>query len=152
MPTFTENSKRWAIFDAVATALETDPVMQGVAVERNPTDALRVDAGQYRLIVRWSGDTLAGNKGNREQRRFKLIVGSIANTGPSSDRDADAMHEAAAALVRRLWPTLSEIATNLRPTEQDLTPDVEDKRFEGSLVLSGWDVEYERPVVWARPQ
>jgi hypothetical protein len=152
MPTFATNSKRWAIFDAVATALETDPAMQGVAVERNPSDNLRVDAGQYRLVVRWSGDTLTATKGQREQRRFRLIVGSIANTGASSDRDADAMHEAAAALIRRIWPTLSDIAANLRPTEQELTPDVEDKRFEGALVLSGWDIDYERPIVWPGQQ
>lgn len=152
MPTFTSNSKRWAIFDAVATALETDPSMQGVAVERNPAQPVRVELGEYRLLVRWSGDTLAGNKAQREQRRFRLLVISIVNTGDTSERDADAMHEAAAQVVRRLWPTLSNIAANVRPTEQELTPNVENLLVEGALVLSAWDVEYERPIVWPGQQ
>ena len=152
MLNFPENSKRWAIYNTVATALETDPALQGVPVERNPTAALRVDPGECRLIVRWNGDTLSATKGQREQRRFRLVVGAVANTGPTSDRDADALHEAAAALVRRLWPTLSGIAANLRPTEQDVTPDLKNVLIEGALVLSGWDVEYERPLVWPCPR
>lgn len=148
MPTFVTNSIRWKIFNAVAQALECAPELQGIPVMRNPTSAFRVEVGERLIVVRWNGDTLAGTRGQREQRSFRLVVASVANAGPTSDREADAMHEVVAGLMRKLWPSLSSLAANLRPTEQDLSPDLESILIEGALVSSLWNVDYERPIVW----
>lgn len=152
MPSFYSNSPRWEIFNAIASALETEPSLQAVRVERNPSSALRVEMGDYVIVVTWNNDSAAGKKGNREQRRFRLLVGSIANTGAQSGRDADAMHEAVSEVVRQQWPRLSELYPMLVPIEQEVAPDVESILVEGALVLSSWDVTYERPVVFYRPQ
>lgn len=149
MPTFDQgNSARWRIFDAVATALETAPELQAVPVRRNPTSAIHVNRGEYLLAVRWNGDSLLKRAGNDEQRRFTLIVASIAHT-VQSDRDADAMHTVVSGLLKRLMPTLNAITgvKEVLAQEADVTSYVEDfQPVEGALVLSGYEVTYRQPA------
>lgn len=149
MPTFNQgNSARWRIFDAVSTALETAPELQAVPVKRNPTSAIAIKRGDYVLAVRWNGDSQLRRVGNDEQRRFTLIVASLAHT-EQSDRDADAMHAVVGTLLRRLMPTLNAVTgvKEVAAQEADVTSYVEDfQPVEGALVLSGFEVTYRQPA------
>lgn len=144
MPTFDQNySARWRIFDAVATALETAPELQGVPVKRNPTSAIALKKGEYTLVMRWNADILLDRVGIDDQRQFRLQVGSIACTD-ESDRDADAMHQVAGDVLRGLMPTLNALTgvKELNIREQEVTPDLENILVEGALVLSVYEVSY----------
>ena len=141
MPTFNTQSPRWAIFDTIATALASNPALSGVTVIRNPTTALTVPESGQVLVVRWQADSLQSASGNREKRQFRLIVGSIART----DREADALHQAASATVRAAIVALNQAGKQIRPEEQEVTPDTDNLLVEGALVLSVWAVDYERP-------
>lgn len=144
-PAFLTNSPRWAIFNAVCAALERAPELQGVPVKRNPTSALAIKRGELLLVVRWNADSLTEKRGQIERRQFRLLVGSIAAT-EQADRDADAMHTVAGEVARR---TLTELASqhgvgNL--AEREITPDLDSILIEGALVLSAWDVNYQKPT------
>lgn len=149
MPTFDQgNSARWRIFDAVATALEAAPELQAVPVRRNPTSAIHVNRGEYLLAVRWNGDSWLKRVGNDEQRRFTLVVASMAHT-QQSDRDADAMHAVVGGLLKRLMPALNAVTgiKEVQALEADVTSYVEDfQPVEGALVLSGYEVTYRQPA------
>ena len=145
MPTFTTgNSARWRIFNAVATALETAPELQAVAVKRNPTAAaLTLKKGDYLLVARWNGDSLQRRFGLLDQRQFRLVVGSIACTD-QSDADADAMHQVVGTVLRRLMPTLNALddVREVDIREMEVTPDTDNLLVEGALVLSVFEVTY----------
>jgi hypothetical protein len=148
MPTFDQRySARWRIFDAVATALETAPELQGVPNRRNPTSAIPLKKGEYTLVTRWNADSLLNRVGIDEQRQFRLLVGSIACT-EQSDRDADAMHQVAGDVLRRLIPTLNALTgvKELNIREQEVTPDLDNLLVEGALVLSVYEVTYRQPA------
>jgi hypothetical protein len=148
MPTFnTGNSARWRIFNAVATALETAPELQAVPLKRNPTVALTLKKGEYTLVVRWNADSQQARVGNDDRRQFRLLVGSIASTD-ASDRDADAMHQVVAQVLRGLMPTLNALTgvKELQITEQEVTPDLDNLLIEGALVLSVYEVTYRQPA------
>jgi len=145
MPGFITTSPRWQIFNAVASALERAPELQGVPVKRNPTSAIALKRGDYLVVVRWNADALTEKRGQVERRQFRLMVGSIAAT-ETADRDADAMHVVVGEVARR---TLTELARahgvgNL--TEREITPDLDNILIEGALVLSAWDVNYQKPT------
>lgn len=153
MPTFDQNcSARWRIFDAVSTALETAPELQGVPNKRNPTSAIALKKGEYTLVTRWNADSLLNRVGTDDQRQFRLLVGSIACT-EQSDRDADAMHQVVGDVLRRLMPTLNALAgvKELNIREQEVTPDLDNLLVEGALVLSVYEVSY-RQRAFALPR
>lgn len=141
---FTANSLRWQLFDAVATALEAAPALQGVEVVRNPQQPPRLDPGAYLIVVRWNSDALESKPGQREKRRLRMAVASLANT-PAAARDADALHQAVVAVVRATMPTLNSVATEVVPSESDTSPDLEGILIEGALVVSSWDIAYGYP-------
>lgn len=154
MPTFDQgNSAAWRIFNAVSSALETAPELQGVPNKRNPTQAITLKKGDYQLVTRWNADSLLQNVGNDEQRQFRLLVGSIASTD-QSDRDADAMHQVVGTVLRRLIPTLNDLAEvqQLQIREQEKTPDLENILIEGALVLSVYEVTYRQRRFQLQPR
>ena len=143
MPTFATNSTRWQIFDSVATLLETAPELQQVRVRRNPQQAVKVGKGDHLVVVRWGADRITQPRGNKEDRQFRLLVGSIAHT-EQSNRDADAMHQVVSSLLRAHWPSLSVFANKVKPQEVEVVPDVENLLIEGALVASVWEIDYEK--------
>lgn len=148
--TFTGNSVRWAIFDTLACALEQSPELQGVPVRRNPTSALAVKSGEYVVVVRWNADTLVEAPGGKEKRQFRLLIGSIANTR-QSDQDADALHQVVGEVARRAIVALNAGGHKVKPVEREVTPDLDNLLIEGALVLSVWEIEYEKPRTYFHP-
>ena len=152
MPSFQAgNSARWRIFDAVATALERAPELQGTPVKRNPPTAFPIKRGDYAIVVRWDADSLQQRVGNDEKRAFRLVVGSIAAT-LQSDCDADAMHQVVGQVLRGLMPRLNGLCDvrELAIEEQEVTPDLEGLVVEGALVLSAFQVTYRQPAFMLR--
>lgn len=143
MPTFTTPSIRWQILSSVANLLETATALQGVRLRVNPRQAVKVGKPDYMIVIRWDVDTLVESKGQKEIRKFRLLVGSIANT-EDSDGDADAMHVVVGGLVRSHWKELSVFANKIKPQEIEVVPDVDQILIEGALVASAWDIEYEK--------
>jgi hypothetical protein len=144
-PVFYATSLRWNLFNAIAEALEGAPELQGVPVKRNPTSAITVKKGDYLVVVRWNVDTLLSMAGFKEQRQFSMTVGSIANTA-SAGRDADALHMVVGEVARQAMPGLNRMASKVKHTERDVSPDLENQLIEGELVLSTWEIEYEKPA------
>lgn len=150
-PLFTDNSTRWVIFDTMAAALEQAPELQGVPVRRNPTSAIALKQGEHVVVVRWNADTLLESPGGKEKRQFRLLIGSIAKT-TQSDRDADAMHQVVGEVARRAIVALNSSVNKVRPLEREITPDLDAILMEGALVLSVWEIEYEKPRTFYQPQ
>lgn len=144
MPAFHAHSTRWTLFNTLACALEGAPELQGVPVRRNPTSAIAVKNGDYLVVVRWNADTLVEAPGGKERRQFRLLVGSIANTA-QADADADALHQVVGEVARQAIVALNSTVHKVRPVEREITPDLENLLIEGALVLSVWEIEYERP-------
>lgn len=144
MPTFTTNSTRWVIFNAMASALETAPELQGVPVRRNPTSAIALKQGEHMVVVRWNTDTLIDSPGGKEKRQFRLLIGSIAKTA-QSDQDADALHQVVGEVARRAIVALNSSVHKVRPLEREITPDLDAILMEGALVLSTWEIDYDKP-------
>lgn len=150
MPQFFGNSVRWSIFNTLACALETAPELQGVPVRRNPTSAITVKSGDMLVVVRWNADTLVEAPGGKERRQFRLLLGSIANS-PQADCDADAMHQVVGEVARRAIVALNTGGHRVKPVEREVTPDLENILIEGALVLSVWEIEYEKPRTYFAP-
>jgi hypothetical protein len=146
MPTFTGNSPRWAIFNTLATALETAPDLQGVPVRRNPPVAIPLKKGDYVVAVFWGRDAFVARKGNDDQRSFQIIVGSMVSTD-ASDRDADAMHLVATEVLSRAMPGLNSLegAREVLIKEDEVSPELEKPLIEGAMVLSAYTVTYRQP-------
>lgn len=147
MPDFTTQSARWQIYHAIATALESDPQLQGLKVARNPRTAQQLDSGEQLVVIKWGSDAPVQLAGRLERRKFRLIVGSISRKPAGADQDADAIHQAASDVVRRTLPTLSALpgidqVKNI--TEGDTTPDVDGLEVVGALVLSSWEIDYQQ--------
>lgn len=148
MPTFDQgNSLRWRIFDAVATALETAPELQAVPVFRDSAQAVPLESGDYRVVLRWDSDRRNSGNAVYESRQFQLSVASIASTA-QSDRDADAMHQVVAEVLRGLMPNLNALtgAKELAITEQDVAPNLDGVMVEGAMVLSVFEITYRSPA------
>jgi hypothetical protein len=144
MPQFVGNSVRWSIFNTMAAALEQSPELQGVPVRRNPTSAIAVKGGDLLVVVRWNADTLVEAPGGKERRQFRLLIGSIANTR-QPDCDADALHQVVGEVARRAIVALNAGGHKVKPVEREVTPDLDSLLIEGALVLSVWEIEYEKP-------
>lgn len=147
MPAFTTQSARWRIFNAVATALEAAPSLQGVAVKRNPAQPVQLAADQYLIVVRWDGDSHQAKLGNDERRSMSLQVASLATTS-TADQHADALHHAVTAVLRATLPQLNAI-TGLREIsvrEQDIVPDRDRAVVNGALVQSNFEITYRQPA------
>ncbi len=147
---FTTNSVRWAIFDAMASALEQAPELGGVPVKRNPTSAIAAKSGDLLVALRWNADTLLESPGGREKRQFRLLIGSIAHTR-QADRDADALHQVVGEVARRAIVALNAGGHKVKPLEREVTPDLDSLLIEGALVLSTWEIEYEKPRTFFQP-
>lgn len=150
-PTFPSHSIRYTLFNALAQALETAPDLQGVPVKRNPTSALPLKQGDRIIVVRWNNDTLLESPAGKEKRSFRLLVGSIVNSA-TPDADADALHQAVGEVVRQTIVTFNQLAPKVKPVEREVTPDLENILIEGALVLSIWEIEYEKPRFQIIPQ
>ena len=147
MPTFTKQSARWLIYNAIASALEGAEQLQGVAFARNPRAAKQLASGERLIVTRWGSDSPIDLKGSIERRRFRLIVGSISRKRENADQDADALHQAATEIVRKTLPTLTAIGGIDRIgaiRESDTTPDLEGSEVDGALVLSSWEFDYQQ--------
>jgi hypothetical protein len=147
MPDFTtaSNSTRWALFNAVATALETAPELQGVPVHRNPKQAVPLAPGEYALLAFWGRDSLVERKGNDDVRSFDIAVGSMANTEQAA-RDADAMHQVATNVLRLILPALNGVpgVREVNVREADKGSELEKPLIEGDIVLSTYTLTYRR--------
>lgn len=147
MATFTKQSARWAIFNAVADALASDVRLQGLRVVRNPRSAQHLAVADQVLIVKWGSDSLSDKPGQREKRKFRLILASVSRKAEGAEQDADAMHQAAGEIVREILPTLAALPgvdAVGSIAEGDTTPDVDGLEVDGAAVLSSWEINYAR--------
>lgn len=147
MPTFDKQSARWAIFNAVATALETDARMQGLRLVRNPRNPSHLAGGEQLLVLKWGSDSLTDKPGQREKRKFRLILVSVSRKADGAEQDADAIHQAAGQVVREILPVLAqlpEVDSVGGIAEGDTAPDVDGLEVDGAAVLSSWEISYAR--------
>jgi hypothetical protein len=147
VPNFTTQSARWAIFNAIAVALAGDARLQGLRVVRNPRNATQMGAGEQLVAIKWGSDSLTEKPGQREKRKFRLIVASISRKAEGADKDADAIHEAAYAIVREILPAIAqlpEVDAIGGIAESDTTSDIDGLEVDGAVVLSSWEINYAR--------
>jgi hypothetical protein len=145
MADFNTQSARWAIFDAICTALESDALLQDLPVVRNPRTATQLGAGEQLIVAKWGSDSLMEKPGQRERRKFRLIVGSVSRKATGADKDADAIHQAVGEVVRKALTTLAQLPDRVaRIAEGDTTPDIDGIEVAGAMVLSTWEIDYQR--------
>jgi len=140
------HSARWLLLNAVHTALQTAPELTAYAptLYRNPVaGTVKLDRGQLAVVLQWDQDRKARAVGMDEQRSFRLLVGSLANTA-QADADADVLHEAVISVLRRLMSELNAIdgVREVTADETDIDPTLEGVPIEGALIVSTLTLQY----------
>lgn len=137
------NSLRWAALQTLLAALRAAPTLAGVRVVHNPRGPTSLQQGAHTVFLKDQTDTLADKSGQMEKRSHQFLLGAVARTD-AADREADALHEAAADVLRSALKTvlqgrvvnLSETATQFEAASLEI---------DGALVLSTWELQYRKP-------
>lgn len=137
------NSLRWAAMQTLKAALQADPALAGVRVLHNPRTPASLGQGAHLVFLKDQTDTLTDKAGQVESRSHQFLLGAVARTD-DADREADALHEAAANVLRGALKTvlqgratnLSEVATQFEAASLEI---------DGALCLSTWELKYRKP-------
>jgi hypothetical protein len=145
MPTINNlpNSLRWGAMQTLLTALQTDPALAGVRVVHNPRTPASLNQGSHTVVLKDQTDTLTDKAGQVEKRTHQFLLAVVARTD-AADCEADALHEAAADVLRAALKTvLQGRAENL--SEAHTQFEAKDLEIDGALCLSTWELKYRKP-------
>lgn len=137
------NSLRWSAMQTLLAALQAAPTLAGVLVVHNPRTPISLAQGNHMVFLKDHVDTLADKSGQMQKRTHQFELGAVART-EAADCEADALHEAAADVLRATLKTLmqqkrvenlSEIATQFETANLEI---------DGALVNSTWQLQYRK--------
>lgn len=134
------NSLRWQAMQTLLAALRSAPTLAGVRVVHNPRTPASLKDGTHMVFLKDQPDTLIEKSGLAERRQHQFLLGAVARSD-DADCEADALHEAATAVLGSLLKTvlkgrvhsLSQAATQFEAANLEV---------DGALVLSTWDMQY----------
>ena len=137
------NSLRWTALQTLLAALRAAPTLAGVRVVHNPRGPTSLGQSAHTVFLKDQTDTLTDKSGQMEKRSHQFLLGAVARTD-AADREADALHEAAADVLRSALKTvlqgrvvnLSETATQFEAASLEI---------DGALCLSTWELQYRKP-------
>jgi hypothetical protein len=138
------NSLRWGVMQTLLTALQAAPALSGVLVIRNPRSPKSLTQGAHMVFLKDQRDTLTIKPGQTERRAVQFLLGTVAHTD-TADSDADALHEAAADVLRAALPTLTQACRVVNLSETDTQFEAAGLEIDGALCLSTWALEYIKP-------
>lgn len=137
------NSLRWAAMQTLLEALQAAPTLAGVRVVRNPRTPTSLGQGAHTVFLKDQPDTLVDKAGQAESRSHQFVLGAVARTD-AADCEADALHEAAADVLRSALKTvLQGRATNLSETSTQF--EAANLEIDGALCMSTWELKYRKP-------
>ena len=137
------NSLRWSLMQTLLAALQASPALAGVRVVRNPRGPASLAHGAHTVFLKDQNDTLVSKAGQVEKRTHQFLLGVVARTD-GADGEADALHEAAADVLRGALRTLLQgRAENLG--ESNTQFEAASLEIDGALCLSTWELQYRKP-------
>lgn len=137
------NSLRWQAMQTLLAALQAAPGLAGVRVVRNPRAPGTLAQSAHTVFLKDQTDTLADKRGQMQSRSHQFLLGAVARTD-AADCEADALHEAAAEVLRAAIPgILAERVVNL--SEVSTQFEAASLEIDGALVLSTWELQYRKP-------
>lgn len=138
------NSLRWAAMQTLLTALRDAPAMASVRLVHNPRTPASVKDGAYVVFLKDHTDTLLTKPGQAEQRTHQFVLGAVARSD-AADCDADALHEAAASVLRSSIKALAQNCRVANLSEVNTQFEVASLEIDGALCLSTWELKYTKP-------
>lgn len=137
------NSQRWAAMQVLLAALQAAPGLAGVRVVHNPRGPTSLGQGAHTVFIKDQTDTLVDKAGQVQKRSHQFLLGAVARTD-QADREADALHDAAAGVLRATLNSLLEgqRVTNLGEVSTQF--EAASLEIDGALVLSTWDMQYRK--------
>lgn len=147
MPTLNNlpNSLRWAAMQTLLTALQNSPALVGVRVEYNPRNPASLKQGAYVVFLKDQTDTLANKPGQAEKRTHQFLMGTVARSD-TAECEADALHEAAAAVLRGAIKALAQTCRVVNLSEVNTQFESTSLEIDGALCLSTWELQYSKPA------
>lgn len=138
------NSLRWAAMQTLLTALRDAPAMASVRLVHNPRAPASVSEGAYVVFLKDQTDTLLTKPGQAEQRTHQFLLGVVARSD-AADCDADALHDAAADVLRSSIKPLAQNCRVANLSEVNTQFEVASLEIDGALCLSTWELKYTKP-------
>lgn len=137
------NSPRWAIMQTLLTALQTAPTLAGVRILHNPRGPAALAQGEHLVFLKDQTDTLSDNAGQQQTRSHQFALGAVSHAS-DADCQADALHEAAASVLRSTAKTTMSNQRAINLLEQATSFDVGTLELDGTLVMSTWVLQYRK--------
>jgi hypothetical protein len=138
------NSLRWQAMQTLLAALQAAPTLAGVRVVLNPRTPASLSGGAYTVFLKDWADTLLKKSGQTEERSHQFVLGVVARSD-LADSEADALHEAAADVLRTTFKVLVQQCGVVNLTEVSTKFEAESLEIDGALCLSTWDLPYRKP-------
>lgn len=138
------NSQRWVAMQTLLTALRDAPAMASVRLVQNPRTPASVSEGAHVVFLKDQTDTLLTKPGQAEQRTHQFLLGVVARSD-AADCDADALHDAAASVLRSSIKALAQNCRVANLSEVNTQFEVASLEIDGALCLSTWELKYTKP-------
>lgn len=138
------NSPRWAAMQALLAALRDAGALTGVRIVYNPRSPASLKGGAHTVFLKDQTDTLITKPGQSENRTHQFLLGAVA-CSDEPECDADALHEAAADVLRASIKTLAAACRVTNLSEVNTQFDSASLEFDGALCLSTWELKYTKP-------
>lgn len=138
------NSLRWVAMQTLLTALRAAPTLAGVVVVHNPRSPASLKQGFHMVFLKDQTDTLLDKPGQSEKRTHQFLLGAVARTD-AADCEADALHEAAADVLRASIKDLMQQGRVTNLAEANTQFEAASLEIDGALCLSTWDLQYRKP-------
>lgn len=137
------NSQRWAAMQTLFTALHTASSLAGVRVVHNPRTPSTLGQGTHTVFLKDQNDTLLDKSGQASKRTHQFVLGALART-EAADCEADALHEAAAGILRSAIKALLQDHRVINLSEVSTQFEAASLEIDGALVLSTWELQYRK--------
>jgi hypothetical protein len=138
------NSLRWAAMQTLLQALRGAPELVGVRVVHNPRGPAVLKDGTHLVVLKDRIDAMEGKSGQMENRSHQFLLAAVARLDDDADRAADALHEAAAAVLRSTLKALLQETRVVNLSEVSTQFETESLETDGALCLSTWDLKYRK--------
>lgn len=137
------SSLRWQALQTLLTALQAAPTLAGVRVVHNPRTPASLGQGAHTVFLKDQTDTLISKAGQVENRSHQFLLGAVARVD-AADCDADALHEAAVAVLRMALKTLMQAQRVINLSEVSTQFEAANLEIDGALCLSTWTLQYRK--------
>ena len=139
------NSQRWAAMQTLLTALRGAPMLAGVRVVHNPRGPAVLKDGTHLVVLKDRIDSIESKSGQMENRSHQFLLAAIVRLDDDADAAADALHEAAAVVLRSAIKQLLQHDRVVNLSEVSTQFETENLETDGALCLSTWDLKYRKP-------